>query len=84
MKQAFDYISQDLFQNAVKVLEEIALAVNKAAINPAIYAPDKFKINNDGLYRAFEKHHYRITYRYEKNAIRVLRVRHTAMEPKEY
>ena len=84
MKQAFNYISQDSPQNAIKVLEDIVYAVNKAIANPEVYGRDKYKHNNDGSYRAFEKHHYRIVYRYNNNIIRVLRVRHTAMEPKEY
>ncbi|MDX2047826.1 MAG: type II toxin-antitoxin system RelE/ParE family toxin [Chitinophagaceae bacterium] len=63
MKQAFDYISNDSPQNAVKVLEGIVAAVNKAINNPEFYGPDKYKKNNDGSYRAFEKYHYRIVYR---------------------
>jgi plasmid stabilization system protein ParE len=31
MKQAYDYISKDSPQNAIKVLEDIVNAVNKAA-----------------------------------------------------
>ena len=45
---------------------------------------DKYKISNDGTYRAFEKHHYRIVYRFGNNVIRVLKVTHTKMNPKEY
>lgn len=56
MKQAFDYISKDSVQNAVKMLEDIGTAVNKAIPNPEFYNPDKYKQNNDGSYRAFEKH----------------------------
>lgn len=84
MKDAFDYISKDSAQNAHKVLEDIVIAVTKAAKNPEFYNPDKFKKNNDGSYRSFEKHRYRITYRFTANTIRVLRVRHTSMEPKMY
>ena len=84
MKQAYDYISKDSPQNAIKVLEEIVNAVNKAIPNPEFYAPDKYKKNNDGSYRAFEKHHFRIAYRFTHNVIRVLRIRHTGREPKEY
>jgi plasmid stabilization system protein ParE len=58
--------------------------MNKAITNPGFYNPDKCKTNNDGSYRAFEKHHYRIVYRFTKNIIRVLRVRHTKMEPQKY
>jgi plasmid stabilization system protein ParE len=84
MKQVFDYISKDSVQNTGKVLEDIVASVNKATHNPEFYNPDKYKQNNNGSYRAFEKHRYRITYRFSDNVIRVLRVRHTSMEPKEY
>jgi plasmid stabilization system protein ParE len=72
MKQAFDYISKDSIQNAVKVLEDIVAMVNKAIVNPEFCSTDKYKQNNDGSYRAFEKHHYRIAYRFSDNIIRVL------------
>ncbi len=84
MRRIFDYISKDSVQNAVKVLEDITEAVNKAVPNPEFYPADKYKKNNDGSYRAFEKHRYRIAYRFGQHTIRVLRVRHTSMEPKEY
>ena len=84
IRAAHKYISKDSLQNADKVLADIADAVNKAIGNPEFYAPDKYKMNNDGSYRAFEKHRYRIVYRFTKNIIRVLRVRHTKMEPKVF
>ena len=46
--------------------------------------PDKYKLNNNGLYRAFELHHLRITYYITPDKIRILRVRHTSREPKNY
>ncbi len=84
MKAAGEYISQDSVKNAQKVLTDIANAVYKASSNPEFYAPDKYKTNNDGSYRAFEMHRFRVVYRFSKNTIRVLRVRHTSREPKEY
>jgi plasmid stabilization system protein ParE len=84
MKAAYKYISEDSPQNALKVIEDIIAAANKAITNPEFYNPDKYKVNNDGSYRAFEKHHYRIVYRYNKGIIRILRVRHTKMEPTKY
>jgi hypothetical protein len=48
-------VYEDSPQNAIKVIEDIAKAVNKATTNPGSYRPDKYKINNDGSYRAFEK-----------------------------
>jgi len=80
----FDYISKDSAKNAQKVLQDIVIAVGKAANNPELYPPDKWKENNDGSYRAFEKHRFRISYRFTNNIIRVLRVRHVSMEPKSY
>lgn len=80
----FKYISKDTPQNARKVLDDIISATEKAIENPGYYNPDKYKIENDGSYRAFEKHHYRIVYRFHKKIIRVLRVRHSSMEPKNY
>jgi addiction module RelE/StbE family toxin len=84
MRQVFKHINKDSPQNAEKVVQEIADAVYKSIQNPEIYGPDKYKTDNDGSYRALEKHHYRIAYRFSKNIIRVLRVRHTSMEPLEY
>ncbi|MFT3932392.1 MAG: type II toxin-antitoxin system RelE/ParE family toxin [Chitinophagaceae bacterium] len=84
MKALFKYISNDSPQSAKKVVNDIVIAVEKTIANPEYYNPDKFKGNNDGTYRAFEKHHYRIVYRYQKNIIRVLWIKHTKMEPKDY
>lgn len=84
MLALYRYISEDSPQNASRVIAGIMAAAEKAIDNPEYYNPDKYKLGNDGSYRAFEKHHYRIVYRYQKNIIRVLRVRHTSMEPKKY
>jgi len=84
LNQAHTHIRKDSPQNATKVIAEIVDSVLKAASNPEIYSRDKYKTNNDGSFRAFEKHHYRISFRFSNNIIRVLRVRHTSLEPKEY
>ena len=84
MRDAFEYISEDSPKNALKVIEDIIEAVNKTIKNPEVYAADKYRIDNDGSYRALEKHHYRVTYRIEDNTIRILRVRHTSREPTLY
>lgn len=84
MKDVFDYICNDSPKNAQKVLEGIIGAAEKAIANPEIYNADKYKLNNDGSYRSFEKHNYRITYRITRGIIKVLRVRHSSREPKSY
>ena len=84
LKALYEYINEESPQNALKILNDIITATEKALVNPEHYNADKFKTNNDGSYRSFEKHKYRIAYRYKKNIIRVLRVRHTKREPKNY
>jgi len=84
LRALYKYICKDSPQNALKVVNDIVAAAEKAITNPAYYNPDKFKNDNDSSYRAFVKHRYRLAYRYQKNVIRVLRVRHTKMEPKNY
>lgn len=84
MSALFKYISEDSPQNAGKVVKDIIAAAEKAITTPEIYPPDKNKKDNDGSYRAFEIHRYRIVYRVTKDTVRVLRVRHTKREPKAY
>jgi plasmid stabilization system protein ParE len=57
MLALFKYISEDSPQNAQKVVNDIVVSTEKAINNPTYYNPDKYKIDNDGSYRAFEKHH---------------------------
>jgi len=45
---------------------------------PEMFPPDKFKRNNDGTWRAFEKFHYRISYLITAKEIRIVRMRHTS------
>lgn len=84
IRALYKHISKNSLQNSAMVIEDIVAAVEKAIPNPECYAPDKYKTGNDGSYRAFEKHRYRVAFRFTKNIIRVLSVRHTKMEPKQY
>ncbi|WP_369427811.1 type II toxin-antitoxin system RelE/ParE family toxin [Membranihabitans maritimus] len=54
------------------------------ADHPGKYPPDKFKTDNDGSYRAFEKFSYRVAYKIKEKEIAILRIRHVKQEPKEY
>ena len=63
LKEAYKYIRKDSLQNAEKIRSEIVSAAHKIPDNPERYAPDKFKLDNDGSYRAFEEYKYRIVYR---------------------
>ncbi|MGN6438354.1 MAG: type II toxin-antitoxin system RelE/ParE family toxin [Agriterribacter sp.] len=81
---AYEYISKDSEKSARKVVNAIVNAMDRTIENPDYYALDKYKIDNDGSYRYFEKHHYRVAYRFTGSVIRVLRVRHTKMNPQKY
>ena len=78
------YIRKDSPKNSLKVKKEIIEAVGKLELQPKKHPPDKYKQNNNGQYRAFELHHYRVTYRVLSSEIKILTLRHTSMEPHEY
>jgi plasmid stabilization system protein ParE len=82
--EALDYIKENSIQNANKVELDILTTIGKLLKTPELFGLDKFKIKNDGSFRAFEIHHYRISYRKINNEIRILRIRHTKMCPKPY
>ena len=84
LQLAYEFIKLDSPQNAVKVRDEIINHSIELASHPEIHPPDKYKHSNDGTYRAFELHRYRITYRILQNEIRIVRLRHTSRSPENY
>jgi plasmid stabilization system protein ParE len=84
VKAIYDHIRKDSLQNAEKVVADIAATIEKLCTNPEHLGPDKYRKNNDGSYRYFELHHYRVAFRIYKTNVRVLRVRSTYQEPLEY
>jgi plasmid stabilization system protein ParE len=82
--KAILYIAEDSIQNAETVSADIIAKIEELPTLPEKYPPDKYKLENDGNYRAFELHRLRIAYFIEINTIRVLRVRHTSREPQSY
>ncbi|MBK8520293.1 MAG: type II toxin-antitoxin system RelE/ParE family toxin [Ferruginibacter sp.] len=82
--KAIEYIEKDSVQNAEKVKNDLLTEISKLIANPERYNPDKYHLNNDGSFRAFELHSYRVSYRYTKNEIRIIRIRHTRRNPKNY
>lgn len=79
LRAAYAYIKDDSPQNASKVRKEILAAIGGISTNTKRYPPDKYKKGNDGSYRAFEIHHYRIAYREIGDEIWILSIRHTSM-----
>lgn len=49
-----------------------------------MYPLDKYRMNNDGSFRAYELLRYRVSYQIIEKEIIIVRVRHTSMEPKQY
>lgn len=84
LKEIYKYISEESVQNAINVINDLTHAVENIVEHPEKHKIDQYKKDNDGTYRAFEKHHFRISYRNEKQIIRVLRIRHTKMNPKKH
>ena len=84
LKQAYDYIKKDSPKNALTVKRDIFSACMALSAHPQKHPVDKYKRNNDGSYRAFEQHRYRIVYRILPTEIKVITLRHTSMEPLEY
>ena len=84
LKKIYEYISTESIQNALKVINDLTKGVGDIANHPEKHKIDQYKKDNDGTYRAFEKHHFRVSYRNENQTIRILRVRHTKMNPKKY
>jgi plasmid stabilization system protein ParE len=84
LDEAIEYIGLDSPANAEKVKKEILLKIDALPKHPEHYGPDKYKTKNDGSFRSFEIHHYRISYRYKLTEIRIIRIRHTKMNPLRY
>ena len=80
----YEYILKDSFQNAEKVKSEILFSTKRLSESPEIHPPDKYKKNNAGQFRAYQLHHYRISYHVTDKEITMTRIRHTKMNPKNY
>jgi plasmid stabilization system protein ParE len=74
--QALKRISEDSRLQAERVEEALAASIKGLISNPEKYPPDKFKKDNQGNFRAFEKLSFRIAYKVTKGQIRILRIRH--------
>ena len=62
LRKAFEHIALDSLQNAQMVKDTLIDLSIDLSDNPEKCPLDKFKINNDGTWRAFEKYHYRVSY----------------------
>lgn len=84
LRKAYHYIQLDSIQNAEMVRDDIIDITTTLPQHPEKYPLDKFKTNNDGSWRAFEIHHYRVTYRVTSGTIKIVRLRHTSRSPLKF
>jgi len=84
LKKAYEYIALDSVQNAQTVRDVLIDMTIELAKHPEKYPLDQFKKDNDGTWRAFEKYHYRVSYRILKAEIRIVRLRHASKSPLTY
>lgn len=84
LREAYRYISKDSEQNAGKVLVAILNSIKDLILFSKKYSPDKYKLNNDGNFMAYEIYKYRISYHISDEQITILRVRHVRMNPLQY
>lgn len=81
---ALTWISKDSVKQAERIEREIVEIIESLVKDPEKFPPDKFKKDNSGQFRAFEKLSFRISYKYTSTQIRILRIRHVKQKPKEY
>jgi plasmid stabilization system protein ParE len=84
LKKVFNYIALDSLKHAILVRDEIIDLTIALSKHSEKYALDKYKIDNDGSWRAFEKYHYRVSYKITATQIRIVRLRHISKSPLYY
>jgi len=84
LREVYEFIKKDSLQNAEKVTHKILLSIKALLKNPLHHPPDKYRLDDDESYRAYELYKYRITYHVSAHEIRVIRIRHTKMNPLLY
>lgn len=84
LAKAYEYVLSRSYQNAEKLRADILASTRRLLSNPEMHPADKYRKKNDGSYRAYEVLSYRIAYRVTSEAIIIVRVRHTSMEPRRY
>lgn len=84
LNKSIAYIADQSYQNAFHLKELIMSKVAELSTQAEKHPPDKFKMNNDGSFRAFEIKSFRIAYKIETDVIKIISFRHVKMEPKDY
>lgn len=62
LEKVYQYILLNSYQNAEKVKAAILDSTGKLPGHPEMHPPDKYRKNNDGSFRAYEIHRYRLSF----------------------
>lgn len=84
LQDIYLYLAEDSILQADRIFDLIVNSTLRLTIHPFRFPPDKYKTDNDGNYRAYELHHFRISYRISETAIYIIRIRSTYQNPEEY
>jgi plasmid stabilization system protein ParE len=84
LKQIIQYIREKSPQNAEVLKQKVLDIVGEIPKHPKRHNLDKYRIDNDGNFRAFEIYHIRISYYEDLDFVKILRVRSTYQEPLDY
>ncbi len=84
LNKHYNHIKKDSLKSAKKVRDTIFDMAESLKDYPEAYPLDKYRKNNKGDIRAFEKYSLRVAYQVTKSEIRIIRVRHTSREVLEY
>ena len=84
LEKHYNYIKQDSLLSAEKVKSEILSIAKSLAKAPTRYPLDKYRINNEGDIRAFEKYSLRVAYQVKEKQIIIVRLRHIKRSPLDY
>ncbi len=69
---------------ANRVIDDIMSSADILSSQPEIYTLDENKLNNDNSYRSYEIRTYNVAYRILTDTVRIIRVRYSGNEPRQY
>jgi plasmid stabilization system protein ParE len=81
LKDAYEYIRRNSPQGAEIVRSRLINACEQLSIFPERYPPDKYRLDGDSRFRAFEVYNYRVSYFVAETQVRILRLRHVSQIP---
>ena len=84
LKNAYLFIKKDSPKNALLAIENILQSVKRLQRSPFIYEVDRFRKNNDGSFRAFERNSFRIMYKINDKQVIILGVSHASKNPSTF